>query len=138
MDGATTAQSDSAAKSSPKPKRGRRTIKVLVLTMFLFVGIYTGLVVQTRISNQLHPLYDQALQEVRASDIVKNELGDDIEGATPDRSVVNDSEAEFEFFVEGPHGIATVQTKGRKVGGDWVPTALNVEFLDGHQHDLLR
>lgn len=126
------------AKPRKRTRRHSRKLKILVVTTLVIVGIYAGLVIHDKMTHGTHPLYDAALEKVQSSDVVKSELGNDIEAASPDKSVVEGAIAEFEFFIEGPLGIATVATKGKKVDGDWVPTALNVEFLDGRQHNLLR
>ena len=138
MDGTNVEKAIATTKETEKKRRHSRKLKVLVITLFVVVGIYGGLAIYDRITDQLHPLYDAALEKAQESDLVKSHLGNDIEGALPDRSIVNDTIAEFEFFIEGPLGIATVQTKGEKVDGDWVPTTMNVDFFDGHQHSLLR
>ena len=138
MDGTNVEKAIASTKKTKKKRRHSRKLKVLVITLLVVVGIYGALVIHDHFTNQMHPLYDAALQKAQESDLVKSHLGNDIEGALPDRSIVNDTIAEFEFYIEGPLGIAAVQTKGKKVDGDWVPTTVNVDFFDGYQHSLLR
>lgn len=86
-----------------------------------------------------HPVYEQALKKATSHATVKEMLGGEISGSTPDVAETTANSARFEFYVFGDYGCANILTQGEKQQGQWKITALDVESIDGSgSHNLLR
>jgi hypothetical protein len=77
--------------------------------------------------------YQTALQEVGLSLLLQEKIGSPIVNSSwlPSGEIEDHGErgeARFNFEVRGPQGTAEIQTKLRKLGGTWSPTALDVKL----------
>ncbi|NUQ66028.1 MAG: hypothetical protein HUU20_26505 [Pirellulales bacterium] len=87
------------------------------------------------------PPYQMALEKVRTSPQVIEELGEPIEEAgwfpTGNVNVKNGGgDALLDFDVAGPKGRAHVQARARRINGEWGLTTVEVTLADGKRIPL--
>ena len=116
-------------------------LAIIVVLMLVCAGLCVGLGFWgMQAAKQVSPLYADAVEIVKSSPEVQEQLGSPIEDGLPTQFNVQDQvatgTASYQFGVSGPEGEATVNVEGEKLDGEWEFTLLQVTFDDGTVLDL--